>query len=88
MERLAGRTFEALGALPAESSERASVGGTEVEFTTVREAQPDGSLLVLVRSDRRSLLGLVRAGTSEGFFAWADGRRREALAEDILDHLG
>jgi hypothetical protein len=83
--RLIGRPFDALTTLPAVWIDRAHVDGTAVEFTTYCEAQPDGGVLVLVRSDVRRLFSLVMEGSTEGFFAWPDGRHCEADDQVILD---
>lgn len=79
------RPYAELLALPDFSSEDARAEGRKVVFSVYREKFPDGRLLVLVRSDRGTLFGLGGAGTTEGFWAAPEGRKAEAVHEEIAD---
>jgi hypothetical protein len=54
-------------------------------FSTHCELQQDGGLLVLVRSDRRTLASLLESGSTEGFWISPTGEQREATDKDVLD---
>jgi hypothetical protein len=81
---LRGKSYAELLALPDFSSEDATVGGRKVVYSVYREKSPDGRLLILVRSDRRSFLWFG-GGTTEGFWAAPDETQREAVFEEIAD---
>jgi hypothetical protein len=82
------KSFDQLRLLPEWLSEDATVLGKRVTFTVYRQDQPDGSLLVLVRSDKPIFFGIGVAGTTEGFFVGPDGEKREACGDEIADFFG
>jgi hypothetical protein len=82
---LRGKSNAELLALPDFSSEDVTVDGVKVIYSVYREKYPDGRLLILLRSDRRSFVWFGGSGTTEGFWAAPDGGRRDAVFEDIAD---
>jgi hypothetical protein len=82
---LRGKSFDQLVSLPESRTEEASVLGKPVKFTVFREHQTDGSLLILVRSDKPIFFGIGSAGTTEGFFAKSDGEGRDAYGDEISE---
>jgi hypothetical protein len=79
------KSYAELLALVDFSSEDATVDGVKVVYSVCHEKYPDGRLLILVRSDRRSFLWFGGSGTTEGFWAAPDGTRRDAVFEEIAD---
>ena len=79
--------YAELLSLPDSSVESVVVLGVEVAFSTLRQLQADGRILVLVRSDRPLFLGLGSQGTTEGFWVDSSGAKREALYEEIAEYF-
>lgn len=88
MAVLRGKSYEELKQLPESQSDDTTVLGKPVTFTVYRARQPDGGLLILVRSDKPILFGIGTAGTTEGFFALPSGEKREAYGDEISDFFG
>jgi hypothetical protein len=90
-ERLAGlraEPFAVLAQLAESTAEDARVHGKRVRFTTLCIQEPDGSLIIFVRSDRKMAGGLLRAGSTQGFQITPSGLRRTLTASEILDFFG
>ena|SRR5262245_35883816 len=85
LSTLRAKSFEQLLSLPESRTEEARVLGKRVKFTVFREHQPEGSLLILVRSDKPIFFGIGSAGTTEGFLAKPDGEKREAYGDEISE---
>jgi hypothetical protein len=79
------KSFEELAQLPETRTEDTAVLGTRVEFTVFRQSQADESLLVLVRSDKPIFFGIGTAGTTQGFFTWPGGQKRDAYGDEISE---
>lgn len=79
------KSYDALALLPEAKTEEITVLGKLVKFTVLREPQPDGGLLILVRSDKPIFFGIGTAGTTEGFWALRGGEKREAHGDEISE---
>ena len=76
-----------LEALPSVISEEEIVLGEKIAFTTFIENQPDGRLLVLVRSDERRFFGYVSTGATNGFWFLRNGEVAEVTDQDVLEYF-
>ena len=85
---LRGRSREELVELPEWRSEKTTVLGKVVTYTVYRHHQPDGTLMILVRSDKPIFFGIGTAGTTNGFFVLPNGARRDACGDEIADYFG
>lgn len=68
--------------------EQIVIAGVRVTITTYVECYPDDRLLVLVRSDRSRLFGMISFGATDGFWVLANGAISEATDSDVLDYFG
>lgn len=82
---LRAQAYEDLALLAEADTDHATIRGTLVTFTVFRERQPDGTLLVLVRSDRPIFFGIGTKGTTEGFYALPNGEKRDAYGDEISE---
>jgi hypothetical protein len=79
------RSVAELRALPPHQEEELFIDGSPTRMTTIIEEQPDGTLIVLIRSDTRRWGGLIVSGSTEGFVILPDGRRRDATTKEVQD---
>lgn len=79
------KSYRELARLPEAESDEATILGKPVAFTLFCDHRADGSLLILIRSDKRILFGIGSAGTTEGFFVSPGGERREAYGDEISE---
>jgi len=82
---LRAQAYEDLALLAEADTDHATIRGKLVTFTVFRERQPDGTLLVLVRSDRPIFFGIGTKGTTEGFYALPNGEKRDAYGDEISE---
>ena len=84
VKKLRAKTYSELTALPDTWAEEVSLLGTTVTLTIFCEHYPS-RLLVLVRSDRSAVSGLVSMGGTEGFWVEPSGAQIIASDKDVLD---
>ncbi len=78
---------KALIELPSIQSSEIEVFDKIVKFTTFIEKQADDMVLVLVRSDEMICMGIVSAGTTEGFWKLSNGTTKAATEHDVLEYF-
>jgi len=86
LARLHEERFAVLAQLPPATIEDAVVQGSLVRFTTLCVSEPDGSVMVFLRSD--TTLGVLRTGSTRGFQVTPNGARRILTDAEVLDFFG
>jgi hypothetical protein len=82
---LRGKSFEHLLSLPEAGTDQLEILGKRVTFTVFRERQDDGTLMILVRSDKPIFFGIGTAGVTRGFFVYPNEKKRDAFGNEISE---
>jgi hypothetical protein len=85
---LRSKPHEELAGLPDANTDETEILGNRIRFSVFRQVQADGSLLILVRSDKPIFFGIGSAGTTEGFWSMPSGQTKEAYGDEIGEFFG